>query len=112
MAELNKVRKYFYGDFWPLLSFSLSDETWALWQYDRPDLGEGMILALRRKDSLFAEVTARLRGLDSKATYELRNLDDGKVQKISGKKLCESGLKIEINDQPGSKLFIYKESEK
>lgn len=108
LAELNQVRKYFIGDFYPLLSFTLSDEAWTLWQYDRPDLGEGMILALRRKDCPFAEMTACLRNLDPKSDYILTNMDSGRTEKISGEKLCQSGLKIVIDDQPGSQLLIYR----
>ena len=48
MDEALAMRKYFYGDFYPLLSFSLAADAWAAWQYDRPDLGEGMVVAFRR----------------------------------------------------------------
>ena len=51
MAEALAMRKYFYGDFYPLLSFSLAADAWAAWQYDRPDLGEGMVVAFRRHES-------------------------------------------------------------
>ena len=53
MGEALAMRKYFYGDFYPLLSFSLADDAWAAWQYDRPDLGEGMVVAFRRENSPF-----------------------------------------------------------
>jgi len=58
------MRKYFYGDFYPLLSFSLAADAWAVWQYDRPDLGEGMVVAFRRFASPFAACRLTLQGLD------------------------------------------------
>ena len=63
LDQLNTVRPYFLGDFYPLLSFSIAEDAWAAWQYDRPDLGEGMLLALRRAQSPFAAITALLHGL-------------------------------------------------
>jgi len=41
LDELRATRLYFYGDFYPLLSYSLADDVWCAWQWDRPDLGGG-----------------------------------------------------------------------
>ena len=71
MDEALAMRKYFYGDFYPLLSFSLAADAWAAWQYDRPDLGEGMMVAFRRHKSPFPLWEAKLQGLDPEAEYEL-----------------------------------------
>jgi alpha-galactosidase len=108
LAELTSVRKYFQGDFYPLLSFSLADDVWAAWQFDRPDLGEGMALALRRPASPFAVMIPKLQRLDPDAHYDVRDADTGNTQRVSGQDLCNSGLRIEINDQPGSRLLVYK----
>ena len=64
MGEALAMRKYFYRDFYPLLSFSLAADAWAVWQYDRPDLGEGMVVAFRRFASPFAACRLTLQGLD------------------------------------------------
>jgi hypothetical protein len=42
MDEARALRPYFYGEVFPLLSFSLAADALAARQYDRPDLGEGM----------------------------------------------------------------------
>ncbi len=108
LTELNSVRKYFEGDFYPLVSFSLADDLWAAWQYDRPDLGEGMVLALRRPKSLFQTMTATLSGLVPDVTYEVRCLDTGTTARWTGQELAEKGLEISIEKKPGSKLFVYR----
>lgn len=108
LSEEVTTRKYFYGDFYPLLSFTLANDAWAAWQFDRPDLGEGMVLALRRPKSPFPRMESSLHGLDPEARYEWRSLDSGAVAQISGRDLLEKGVSIEIGEKPGSALFIYK----
>jgi len=108
MREQQALSKYFYGDFYPLVSFSLSDDVWAAWQFDRPDLGEGMVLALRRPRSPFARMEAPLRGLDPEASYRVTSMDDSSVVELTGAQLQTHGLPIEIRHKPGSALFIYR----
>jgi alpha-galactosidase len=108
LGELEAVRKYFLGDFYPLLSYSESEDAWAAWQYDLPESNEGMVLALRRPNSPFTTMTAKLKGLDPVANYDFTDADTGAVQRLSGKALAEDGLKLEIAAQPGSKLLTYK----
>jgi alpha-galactosidase len=112
MQEQIEVAKYFYGDFYPLVSFSLSDDTWAAWQFNRPDLGEGMVLALRRQRSPFTSIDAPLRGLDPGAEYEISSKDTGTTIRLSGRELAEEGLPIEINEKPGSALFVYRKADR
>ena len=65
LEELRLVHGYFSGDFYPLLAHSLADDVWAAWQFNRPDLAEGMLLAFRRDHSPFPSLVARLRGLEA-----------------------------------------------
>lgn len=108
MEEEFRVRKYFYGDFYPLLSFTLSDDAWVAWQFDRPDLGEGIVIALRRPNSPFTTMVPQLKGLDFDATYEFKSADDGDSITAKGTDLMQNGFQIEINEKPGSALYIYK----
>ncbi|MCO6452781.1 MAG: alpha-galactosidase [Caldilineales bacterium] len=108
MEETLTMRKYFYGDFYPLLSFSLTDDAWAAWQYDRPDLGEGMIVAFRRHESPFPFWEAKLQGLDMDADYELLSWDDKSIQRLTGRALMTDGLVVTINEKPGTALFTYR----
>ncbi|OIO93005.1 MAG: hypothetical protein AUK03_08875 [Anaerolineae bacterium CG2_30_64_16] len=111
MDEALALRKYFYGDFYPLLSFSLAADAWAAWQYDRPDLGEGMVVAFRRHESPFPQWEAMLEGLDSDANYELYSWDDKDTRHMSGIALMTEGFAVTISEKPGSALFTYKRAD-
>jgi alpha-galactosidase len=108
MAEAAAMRPYFYGDYYPLLTFSLAADAWAAWQYDRPDLGEGMVVAFRRHACPFPSWQAKLKALDLKADYELYSGDDHRTRRVSGQALMTEGLFIATDEQPGSVLFVYK----
>jgi alpha-galactosidase len=107
MAEAAAMRKYFYGDFYPLLSFSLAADAWAAWQYDRPDLGEGMVAAFRRRACPFPNWQAQLKALDPEAEYELTSWDDRSIRRIYGKALMTEGIAITVEEKPGSVLLVY-----
>jgi len=108
MDEVLAMRKYFYGDFYPLLSFSLAADAWAAWQYDRPDLGEGMIVAFRRHESPFPQWEAKLQGLDPDADYELLSWDDASIRRMTGKTLMFDSLIVTIDGKPGAALYTYR----
>lgn len=108
MQEFHEVRKYFYGDFYPLLSYSPADNVWAAWQFDRPDLGAGIVLVFRRRKSPAQCMTIELHGLDIKIQYEVRSRDNGDTYNMTGMELMRNGLCIEIGDKPGSVLYEYK----
>lgn len=107
MNEARELRPYFYGDFYPLLSFSLSTDGWAAWQWHRPDLGEGCVIAFRRQDSPIVALDAKLQGLDEGMRYSARDLDGGEDRVMSAEELA-AGLKLEIADQPGTRVLVYR----
>ena len=76
------------------------------WQYDRPEIGEGLIEVFRRPASIISEMTFQLQGLEPSATYTVTNLDGGSSIK-TGDDLMNIGLTINISDAPGSALIIY-----
>jgi alpha-galactosidase len=121
VAELKLVRPYYYGDYYPLLPCSLNSDCgtdpskehsaafeWAAWQFNRPELGDGMIQAFRRDESPEATKNLVLRGLDPGATYEVTNLDAKTPRRVSGKDLMRSGLRVEIAEKRGAAILLYK----
>jgi alpha-galactosidase len=108
MNEALAMRTYFSGDFYPLLSFTLAEDAWAAWQYDRPDLGEGMIVAFRRHASPFSRWEAAPRALDPDADYELTSWDGDGNRRARGGELMTDGFVVTIAGKPGSALFTYK----
>jgi alpha-galactosidase len=107
LGELNRVRDLFRGDFYPLLSYSLSEDVWAAWQFDRPDRGTGAVLAFRRAECPFAGATLKLQGLVPEAIYQVTNLDAASTTQSTGRQLAEQGLPITIKDRPGSAIILY-----
>jgi alpha-galactosidase len=110
MAEAHAMRPYFYGDYYPLLSFSLAADAWAASQYDRPDLAEGMVVVFRRHESPFHYGQLKLKALDPEAEYDVSSRDDdsSRPRRVSGRALMTEGLGITIEAKPGSVLLVYK----
>ncbi len=96
------------GDYYPLTPYSLEIDKWIAWQFDRPEHGDGMIQAFRRDTNTENSMTFRLRGLAPDAQYEVTNLDAGVSELVTGKKLLDAGLKVDIGATPGSAIIKYR----
>ena len=48
VKEVRENQKYWYGDFYPLTRASTAPDVWAAYQFYRPDLNAGIVLAFRR----------------------------------------------------------------
>ena len=107
MVELKALRPYFYGDFYPLLSYTLSNDLWAAWQWHRADMAAGCVLAFRRPQSPIVTIEPALHGLDPAAEYEVRDLDTGQVVVVPGSELA-AGLTIRIGERPGTRALVYR----
>jgi len=107
LKEYVAVRPYVFGDYYPLAPYSLDQNAWIAWQFDRPDLGEGMVQAFRRNDCGNESMPYKLYGLEPNAVYALTNLDVAGTVEMTGCELMESGLSIAIKDQPGAVIITY-----
>ena len=92
----------YYGDFYPLTEYTLSQEGWIGWQFYRPEVGEGFVQAFRRENCIFKAADLKMRGLDANATYRLKNYDVTGEIRVTGKELMEKGISVEIPDRPGA----------
>jgi len=123
VSQLKLVRPYYYGDYYPLLPCSLNSDCntdpskersaafeWAAWQFNRPELGDGMIQAFRRDEDTETAKNLVLRGLDPGATYEVTDLDTKTPRRISGKDLMHSGLPVEIATKRSAVIILYKKA--
>ena len=77
------------------------------YQLDQPELGRGLIVALRRPDSPYEGARIPLRAIDVGATYEITNLDTNEKTSIGGQVLAQQGMHIAIDRKPGSALLTY-----
>ncbi len=110
MAEHQRARPYYYGDFYPLtLPLTIKEPTaWMACQMHRPDLNEGMALAFRRDQSSFVSADFRLNALNPDATYEVEDMDSSEIVKKKGSELMESGLRVTMEKPRDSRLVFYR----
>jgi alpha-galactosidase len=107
--EFMEVRPYFTGDFYPLIGYNRAKECWTAWQFHRPDLNAGIVLALRRQGSPFISMQTSLHAIDPAAQYDVEirsGFEKAPVNSMSGKELAN--LVITIPDKPGSAIVFYK----
>lgn len=108
--EYREVQTYLYSDFYPLLPYSLSDETWTAWQWNRPESRDGLIIVLRRPKCSFATMKLHPEHIDAKATYDVEfrtTYDKGPVKQMNGRQLAN--LEIQLTDAPSSTLIFYRQ---
>ncbi len=97
----------FFGDYYPLTPYSLAETDWIAWQFDRPEVGTGVVQAFRRPRSVYESARLKLRGLEEAANYTVTDLDSGAVRTASGRELMHDGLLVTMKDQPGSAVVTY-----
>jgi len=108
VAEWKQVVPNLYGDYWPLTEWRAEQDVWMAWQFDRPEVGQGVVQAFRRPASPYESARFALRGLDPAASYELRNLDAERTSTRTGRELMGKGLLVAIPERPGAAIVLYK----
>jgi hypothetical protein len=83
-----------------------STDQWAAYQFHRPDLGQGCVVAFRRPGCHYSAAEFPLRGVDPDAAYELEDADTGRRWRQTGADLMDRGLAITIDEQRGSSLVF------
>jgi hypothetical protein len=74
---------------------------------NRPDQGDGIILAFRRGGNNTETMNVKLSGLEENTVYEMNYEDYGVIQKKSGRELMV-GFEITIPMKPSSLMISYK----
>jgi alpha-galactosidase len=106
-AQLKAIQPDYLGDFYPLASYSLANDVWLAWQYDRPEAGSGVVQAFRRQESGEDTKTFKLQGLDPNAKYELDNFD-GVKETRTGRELQDKGLTVLLGEKPSAAVITYR----
>lgn len=110
VAVHRQIAPYYLGDYYPLTPYSHSTTEWHVRQFDRPDLGEGLLEAFRRPGSIYEAVRVPMRGLDAGAVYVLTTLETGEAWQATGDTLMRAGLRVEIDARPGYRTVLYRRS--
>lgn len=108
IEQWRRVAPWLFGDFYPLTPYSMANTVWMGWQFDQPEHGGGVVQAFRRANCQEMAQTFRLNGLDPSATYEIVHFAVEGSTIISGKDLQDTGLTIEIKEQPGAAIATYR----
>jgi alpha-galactosidase len=109
IAEGKRLRKYYFGHFYPLSEVTLNPRDWCVLQYHRPEEQDGMVVAFRRPQSPYASFVCDLREIDAEADYEVTRSPSYRRQKpvtMEGAKLQR--LKAEIDECPGAVVVEYR----
>jgi hypothetical protein len=96
-----------YSDFYPLTEFSLENDVWMAFQFDRPAVGSGVVLVFRRPDAQAASMRLTLHGLDTGRHYRIENFDRSGQEVLSGASLMHRGLLFSLSDAPSSAIVHY-----
>ena len=105
--QFRQISPYFYGDFYPLTPWSRDNKVWMAWQFDRPEVGDGVVEAFRRPAAETNSIRLKLGGLDPAAQYKVASLDGGSPTVVGGRELMANGFPVTIQERPGVAIFLY-----
>ncbi|MCL5099244.1 MAG: alpha-galactosidase [Candidatus Omnitrophica bacterium] len=102
-----RINPDYYGDYYPLTSWSKANDVWMAWQFDRPEAGEGVVQAFRRENSIYESARFKLNGLEADARYRVTVLDGPEPREFAGSDLMKKGLPVTMEDKPAAATIIY-----
>lgn len=106
--QQRQIGPSYMGDFYPLTPYSLGNEVWMAWQYDRPEAAAGVVQAFRRPEATLETGHFKLRGLDPAAKYRVTDLDrPSESRTFRGEELAQQGIPITIAKAPGAVVLAY-----
>ncbi len=110
LEEYKRARECFTGDYYEISAFHAEDAgAWTVMQFDRPDLGRGIVTVFRGANSLYSAGSFRLRGLDPDREYLLEDADNSFApQSITGHELIAKGLPLQIAEPRTARLIYYR----
>ncbi|WP_165231721.1 NPCBM/NEW2 domain-containing protein [Aquisphaera insulae] len=108
LSRWTELRTSYLADYYPLTPYDRSPTAWMAWQFDVPEQGRGHVQAFRHGSSPYETARLPLRGLDSQATYSIRDLDRSDPPRtFSGTDLMDRGLSVTIDERPGAVILEY-----
>jgi alpha-galactosidase len=108
VEQARQLQPYFLGDYYPLTPYSLADTDWLAIELNRPEQGDGVVLAYRRPACAAESLRLKLHGLDPAAQYEIRSLDQPTATQTTGKNLLEDGLPVSLATKPAAAVIVYR----
>lgn len=104
--EYIRIRKYFSKDFYNHGAEVYDTSSWTIWQYNDEATQSGIVMAFRRIESPFDNVTIELKGLKDNQMYNYFNFDT-KESFVDGNK-----INIKLTEKKSSVIIEYSLKEK
>jgi alpha-galactosidase len=95
------------GAWYPLRPYCRDGSQWMVWQFHRPDLDRGLILAIPPLKSTSGSVELALRALDPQATYELHYQIGNHRVTASGAELMTQ-VRAVVPEGDGGERILYR----
>jgi alpha-galactosidase len=108
LEEYRSIRDYLYGDFYPLVNGIVGQSLWTAYQFDRSDLGAGVLLAFRREGSGHDAIALKPLGLDPTTSYDITVADGGPNRTLTGAELARTGVEAAADGSRQSILITYR----
>ena len=99
--EYRKIRKYFSKDFYNHGAEIYDRSSWTIWQYNDAETQSGIIMAFRRCESPFDNVTIELKGLNDCNEYNYFNFDTKEMITANNK------INIKLEEKKSSVIIEY-----
>lgn len=100
IAEVEQIRKYWYGDFYNLTGVTSTVDDMIAYQFHRVDLDAGVVYVFRRQLCLYSGLVLSFQGLDPAAGYQLEVIDDDrntvKSVECTGAQLHDEGFEVRL----------------
>jgi len=108
ISEGKRIRKYFFGNFYPLVEAGPDPNGWSVLQYHRRVERDGLVMVFRRDQSGESSLRCKLREIDPAAHYTVklyRTYELEETATVMGSELQE--LQVAISERPGSVIIEY-----
>jgi alpha-galactosidase len=101
------VRRFFYGDFYPLTEYTRTQDAWMAYELYLPASQEGLLVVLKRPRSPFLHAALKLHGLDPDGEYTFSDWGGEILGTASGRVAMEGGMEVELPEHPDSALILF-----
>ncbi len=93
------------GDYYPLTPFHRSDKEWVIRQFDRPELGRGLIQGIRLPASLRETMIVHPMAVRPEVTYLFENPETSERREIKGDGLIRNGFSLRLQPRNAAIWF-------
>ena len=107
--EYRMLQPYFSCDYYSLASKGYDKSSWVVWQYDRPEENDGVIIAFRRAESCCSAMTFTLDTARPGMRYTLTDKDTGESWTLDADQFAN--LTINIPEKRMSRVLLYRAEE-